>query len=211
VSLFFIVTYSLIECYFKKVEQSYCRPWRFQEAETSRIQDNRHMKVVRLSALCTGRLYPQEILLVLISVRGWVKLSAIVRTEGFCQWKSQWPSARNVPGCSAVPQPTAPPRTTVCYKFTLKQATKAQTGSRGIALLFFITSVLDGVGGLRHASAALPLERPGTHWTGGWVGPRVGLDGCGKSRPPPGFDPRTIQPVASRHTTALSRLTQCAT
>jgi len=23
------------------------------------------------------------------------------------------------------------------------------------------------------------------------VGPRAGLDGCGKSRPPPGFDPRT--------------------
>jgi len=26
------------------------------------------------------------------------------------------------------------------------------------------------------------------------VGPRAGLDGCGKSRPPPGFDPRTVQP-----------------
>jgi len=31
------------------------------------------------------------------------------------------------------------------------------------------------------------------------VGPRAGLDGCGKSRSPPGFDPRTIQPVASRY------------
>ena len=28
-----------------------------------------------------------------------------------------------------------------------------------------------------------PCERPGTHCTGGWVGPRAGLDGCGKSRP----------------------------
>ena len=28
-----------------------------------------------------------------------------------------------------------------------------------------------------------PRERPGTHCTGGWVGPRAGLDGCGKSRP----------------------------
>ena len=27
-----------------------------------------------------------------------------------------------------------------------------------------------------------PWERPGTHCTGGWVGPRAGLDGCGKSR-----------------------------
>jgi hypothetical protein len=35
-----------------------------------------------------------------------------------------------------------------------------------------------GVGGQRHVPAALcPGERtPGTHWTGGWVGLRAGLD-----------------------------------
>jgi hypothetical protein len=34
------------------------------------------------------------------------------------------------------------------------------------------------VSGQRHASAALwPLAKdPGTHWTGGWVGPRAGLN-----------------------------------
>ena len=44
------------------------------------------------------------------------------------------------------------------------------------------------------------LERPGTRCTGGWVGPRTGLDGCRKSLPPTGFDPRNVQPVASRYT-----------
>jgi len=34
------------------------RPWGFQEFEAPRFQDNRHMKVVILSALRTGRLYP---------------------------------------------------------------------------------------------------------------------------------------------------------
>ena len=41
-------------------------------------------------------------------------------------------------------------------------------------------------------------KRHGTHCTGGWVGLTAGLDGCGISRPPPGFDPRVVQPVASR-------------
>jgi hypothetical protein len=38
-----------------------------------------------------------------------------------------------------------------------------------------------------------PRERPGTHFTGGWVGPRAGLDGQ-KVLPPPGFDPGPSSP-----------------
>jgi hypothetical protein len=50
--------------YIKRYSNSYTgldRPRVFQEAEAPRFQNNRHMKVVTLSFLLTGRLYPQEI------------------------------------------------------------------------------------------------------------------------------------------------------
>ena len=53
------------------------------------------------------------------------------------------------------------------------------------------------VGGLRFTP---PDLAPGKTRYPLWVGPRAGLDGCGKSRPTPGFDPRTVEPVESRYT-----------
>jgi hypothetical protein len=89
-------------------------------------------------------------------------------------------------------------------KCTLAQALRlctgcmARRGSRGIALFFLDHSTRRGQ---CHAPAALyPGERPSTHCTGGWVCPRPSLDRCGKSCTPPGFDPRTIQPITSRYT-----------
>jgi len=62
-----------------------------------------------------------------------------------------------------------------------------------------LTSALNGGGWLRPRPGQFtPRERPGIHRTGGWVGPKAGLEGCGKSRHTPEFDPRTVQPVASR-------------
>ena len=40
-----------------------------------------------------------------------------------------------------------------------------------------------GVGVSSTPRPLYPRERPGTHCKGGWVGPRAGLDGCGKPRP----------------------------
>jgi hypothetical protein len=58
-----------------------------------------------------------------------------------------------------------------------------------------------GVSGQRHARPRplYPRKRSGTHCTKDWVGPRAGLEGVRKISPPPGFVPRTVQPVASRY------------
>ena len=78
----------------------------------------------------------------------------------------------------------------VKVKCTLVQALRLCTSrtahieSRGIALLFLDHGTSTRVRGQCHSPAAIyPQDRPGTHCTGVWVGPRSGLDKCGKSRP----------------------------
>ena len=81
-------------------------------------------------------------------------------------------------------------------KFTLEHATKAQRGVDVYLYSFFNLGPRREWMVIATPRSLYLRERPCTHFIGGWVGPRAGLDECGKSRPPPGFDHRTIQPVA---------------
>ena len=91
------------------------KPRGFQEFESPRFQDNRHMKVVGLSALHTGRLYPAG------NIPGTHLCQRLSRPQGqsaagrIMSMKNSNDTignrTRDLPACSSVPQPTAPPRT----------------------------------------------------------------------------------------------------
>jgi hypothetical protein len=55
--------------------------------------------------------------------------------------------------------------------------------SGDIAQPFLNLGTKGGVWSASRPGLLYPRERPGTHCTGGWVGPGAGLDRCGKSRP----------------------------
>jgi hypothetical protein len=90
------------------------RPLGGQEVEAPRFLDNRHIKVVRLSALHTGRLYPPG------NIPGTDFRYRLSRpqdhsaAERIMSMKSTSDiignRTRDLPVCSAVPQQTAPPR-----------------------------------------------------------------------------------------------------
>jgi hypothetical protein len=64
------------------------------------------------------------------------------------------------------------------------------------------------VDGQLHAPAALPPgKRPGTHFIGG--GPQGRSGRVRKISPPPGFDTRTVQPVASLYTDYAIPVHEC--
>jgi hypothetical protein len=56
------------------------------------------------------------------------------------------------------------------------------------------------VGGQRHAPAALPPGKPRYLLYRSLDGPQGRSRQVRKNSPPPGLDPRTVQPIASRYT-----------
>jgi hypothetical protein len=72
-------------------------------------------------------------------------------------------------------------------------------GSRGIATLSLTMALGGGGWPMSCRSHFTPWEETRYPFVGGWVGPRARQDRCGKS-PPLGFNPRTVQPVASCYT-----------
>ena len=78
--------------------------------------------------------------------------------------------------------------------FTLCIGHEGPLGEKRYSFALSRTSALGGGGGSAPRTGRLyPRERPGTHCTGGWVGPRARLDGR-KISSPPGFDPGPSSP-----------------
>jgi len=94
----------------------------------------------------------------------------------------------------------------IIIKFKVEGKARPITGHEGpegeyrYSSTLSLTSALDGVSGQRHAPVALPPGKtryPLYRRLGGLQG-RSGQ--VRKISPPPGFDHRTVQPVASRYT-----------
>jgi hypothetical protein len=84
--------------------------------------------------------------------------------------------------------------------FTLEQTTKTQEGIETSLYSFFNLGTRSRWVLRSTHRPIYSREWPGTHFIEGWVGPRAGLDGCGKSRLTTGFDPRTVHPVPTELT-----------
>jgi len=88
----------------------------------------------------------------------------------------------------------------VKVKCTFVQALRLCTGRRPtggveVQLYPFLTRALEmGEGTASRPGRSLPLERPVTHCTGGWVGPRTGVENFA----PNGIGSPDLQAVARR-------------
>jgi hypothetical protein len=68
-------------------------------------------------------------------------------------------------------------------KYSRYRPEQAQRVDRGIALSFLDPGARRGWEVSTTPRPLYPRGRPGTHYTGSWVGPRAGLDMCEKFHP----------------------------
>ena len=101
----------------------------------------------------------------------------------------------------------------VRVKYTLVQALRrctgrtAHRGSRDIALLFLDHGTRRGEGSASRPGRSLPPGKTRYPLYRRLGGPQSRSGQVQKISPPPGFDPRTVQPVASRYTDYATRPT----
>ena len=89
---------------------------------------------------------------------------------------------------------------TEVLKFTLYQALKTQKGSRRVALRFFNLAARWGCAVNDTPWPIYSRERPDTQWYRLLGGPQDRSRPVRKISFPPGFDLRTVKPLASRYT-----------
>ena len=121
-------------------------------------------------------------------------LAPLISTSDRRQWVRQWPVSHYeylIQASTVTRQAKhwVEPLSDMVSEVPPRTGHEGPEGEQRYSYTLSLTSALDGgVGGQRHAPAALnPGKRPGTHCIGGWVDPRAGLDGCGKSRPRTGI------------------------
>ena len=85
-------------------------------------------------------------------------------------------------------------------KFTLEQARRSKGGVERYSSTLSLTSALDGGGWSMSPPAGLPPGKTRYPLYRGLGGPQGQSGQVWKISPPPGFDPQTVQSIASRYT-----------
>jgi hypothetical protein len=101
------------------------------------------------------------------------------------------------------------------HKLVVKQKLSLEQAMKGPELEYMYSSTLSLTLTLDGGERSTPRpcrftrgKRHGTHCTGGWVGTRAGLDGCGKSRFHWDSIPEMLSPQPVAVPTTISRPTQ---
>jgi hypothetical protein len=103
---------------------------------------------------------------------GWCVQNLTLTSDLFLRQRSEW-----------VHQNLYSLHTSSKCKVHSRNGHESPEGENIYSFTLSLTSALDRDGWLSHRAALPPVRKPFTCCQGGWLVPRVGLDGCGKYRP----------------------------